>query len=438
MLPPSNTKNNDGVGDDNVELARESLSHLLNDQRVPKKVRSSLKEEYGKLEKMLQKLEQQQLHIAVFGRVSVGKSSLLNALIGKELFSVSVLHGETKAAEQAHWQEMDAGGIYLIDTPGINEANGEQREALALEVAKRSDLVIFVVDSDLTESEMHALRTVVATARPVVIAINKADQYTQGQQQTLRSSISEKTAQLIEPENILLCAASPSEQTVIKVNVAGTEVETKRARQIDVQVLKTRLWEIIDRDGKTLSALNASLFASNLSEQLGGKILQARQELGQQTIQLYCIAKGVAVALNPLPVADLLAAAAIDVGMIVHLSKLYGLPMSKTEAGELIKTIAGQMLALYSTFWAIHFASSALKVGTAGLSTIVTGAAQGAAAWYSTLVVGEATETYLAKGKSWGTTGPKLTVLEILDRLDRDSVVQQAKHEIKRALRTAT
>jgi len=88
------------------------------------------------------------------------------------------------------------------------------------------------------------------------------------------------------------------------------------------------------------------------------------------------------------------------------------------------------MLVLYATFWAIHFASSALKVSTAGFSTIVTGVAQGAVAWYSTLVVGRVAEDFLVKGKSWGEAGPKLTVQSILESLDRDSVMSEAKEEI--------
>jgi hypothetical protein len=124
--------------------------------------------------------------------------------------------------------------------------------------------------------------------------------------------------------------------------------------------------------------------------------------------------------------------------MVIHLSKIYGLPMSKSEAGDLIKTIAAQMLVLYATFWAIHLASSALKIGTVGFSTIVTGVAQGAIAWYSTLVVGRVAEEYLAKGKSWGDTGPKLTVQSILDSLDRDSVMSEAKEEIVQYLKGKT
>lgn len=425
-------------GDSNVDLAKESLSQLLDDSRVPDSVRNVLREEYKQLRVMMEKLENGHLHIAVFGRVSVGKSSVLNALLGKQAFSVSILHGETKTEGIEEWQEVDAGGVYLIDTPGINEIDGEERERLAHEVASRSDLLLFVIDSDLTDVELNALKLVAATNRPIILVVNKADQYNEDEVLQLRTIIRKRVKGLISPENIVFSAASPSKQTVIYVDDDGNEKETVRQRPVDIINLKSRLWDIIEAEGKTLSALNASLFAGNLSEQLGDKLLETRKQVGEDTIHLYCIGKGVAVALNPIPVADLLAAAAIDVSMVIHLSKIYGLPMSKSEAGDLIKTIAAQMLVLYATFWAIHLASSALKIGTVGFSTIVTGVAQGAVAWYSTLVVGRVAEEYLAKGKSWGETGPKLTVQSILDSLDRDSVMSEAKEEIVQYLKGKT
>ena len=82
------------------------------------------------------------------------------------------------------------------------------------------------------------------------------------------------------------------------------------------------------------------------------------------------------------------------------------------------------------TTWAIHLLSSALKLSSGGLSTVLTAATQGAIAWYSTLVVGSVAERWLANGKSWGDAGPKLAVQQILDSLDRDSVVAEAREEI--------
>ena len=93
------------------------------------------------------------------------------------------------------------------------------------------------------------------------------------------------------------------------------------------------------------------------------------------------------------------------------------------------------MLLLMGTVWAVHLVASALKLGTGGLSAIVTGGAQGVVAYYSTYVVGRAAERYLANGKSWGDAGPKLAVREILDSLDRESIIDQAKADIRNRLK---
>ncbi len=409
----------------------------MNDKRVPDQVRQSLALDYAEVEEMLSRIQQGQLHIAVFGRVSVGKSALLNALLGEKKFSTSPLHGETKEAQQGQWQEYESGNIFLIDTPGINEIEGEKREQLAKDVASRAELVLFVVDGDLTDTEVQALHTISAQHRPIILVLNKIDRYQSFEKEELFKSLQSHSKGLVDKRNIVGAAADPAEQIIIKLDEQGNETESTRKPKPDVADVRSRLWDILQSEGKTLAALNASLFAGQLTDQVGQRVIQARREVGQKVIHSYCTAKGVAVAFNPLPVADLVAAAMVDVSMVIHLSKVFGLPLSKSEAGSLIKTIGAQMLLLMGTVWAVHFVSSALKLGTTGLSAMVTGGAQAAVAYYSTYVVGQAAEQYLAQGKSWGEGGPKFVVRKILDNLDRESIMEQAKQDIKKRLSNA-
>ena len=424
----------DNGGDTHLALARESLRELLDDERVPGEVRASLGEDYQQVESMLAKLEHGHIHIAVFGRVSVGKSALVNALLGEQRFATSPLHGETRSVQSGQWHEFRDGNVFLIDTPGINEVAGEAREQLAREVAGRADLVLFVVDGDLTQAELDALRALSAVGRPLLLVLNKTDRYNDAERTQLHDALLEHARGVVQPENLVFTAAQPAPQWVVRVDEHGDEVEQQRERRPDVRALKERLWQILERDGKTLAALNASLFAGDLSDQVAARVLTARRTLGERVIRTWCIGKGVAVALNPVPVADLVAAAVVDISMVVHLSRVYGLPLSRAEAGGLVKTIGTQMLVLMGTVWAVHFVASALKLGTGGLSAVVTGSAQGVVAYYSTYVVGRAAERYLANGKSWGDAGPKLAIREILDSLDRESIIDQAKADIRARL----
>lgn len=403
---------------------------------MPPAVRSTLAADYADIERMLDKLEHGHVHIAAFGRVGVGKSSLLNALLGSETFSVSPLHGETRQSGLGQWRQYEASGVFLIDTPGINEIQGEDRERIAREAAQRADLILFVVEADLTATELEALRWLAACGRPLLLVLNKADRYTTSELERLTESLAQRTDGLVEGRDLVTVTARPSPETVIAIDGQGGETRMQRQPAPDVEELRARLWEILEREGKTLAALNASLFAGALSQQVSERIVATRHALAEKIITTYCVAKGIAVALNPIPIADLFAAAMVDVTMVVHLSRLHQLPLSRAEAGSLIGTILKHLTALMGTVWAVHALSSALKLGTGGLSTFVTAGAQGAVAYYGTYVVGRVAERYLALGKSWGETGPKRVVKDILGSLDRDSVLERARADILAYLRS--
>jgi GTP-binding protein Era len=422
------------TGDHHLELARESLRELIDDPRVPESVREELEQEYRNVRQMLDKLENDEIHIAVYGRVSVGKSALLNALLGESRFSTSPLHGMTRQVTTGSWREYAAGNILMIDTPGINEVDGEAREQLAAEVAQRADIVLFVVDGDMTGTEFEALRQLKTLGMPLLVVLNKADRYSHEQLEQIRESLARHLEGLVGQSDIVTASAEPARQLVIRVDEEGRETETSRQPAADIESVRNRLWSILENEGKSLAAVNASLFAGRLSDEVAARILDAKRHLGSQLIRTYCLAKGIAVAINPVPVADLVAAAVVDVSMIIHLSRIYGLPINKGEARGLLKTIGAQMVLLMGTVWAVHVLSSALKLGTAGLSAVVTGSAQGALAYYSTWVVGQAAERYLAQGKSWGEGGPKLVVREILDSIDRDTLIADARKEIRKRL----
>jgi small GTP-binding protein len=418
-----------------VTQTSEALRSLLDDKSIPDSVRRELGEDFGQIESLLDKLAAGELHIAVFGRVSVGKSALGNALLGRDAFATGVLHGTTQKRDAQRWQEVAGQGLHLIDTPGINELSGEERERLAFDVAAISDLVIFVVDGDMTQTEIAALATLAKTQRPLLVALNKSDRYTDDERERLLLRLREHAAGFVRADDVIACAANPAAKRVVAVDAFGKETETRIAQSPDVTDLAAHLRTIAEREGKTLAALNAGLFAGELSDRVAVRVAAARRELADRVIGNYCLAKGVAVALNPIPVADLLAAASLDVALVLHLAKVYGQPLTRSEAGTLITTICAQLAALMGAIWGVHLVSSALKGMSAGLTTIVTAGAQGALAWYATEIVGRAAEHYLLHGKSWGEQGAKRAVSDIVASLDRDSILREARSAILDRLR---
>jgi len=425
-------------GDVHNLQAAASLRALLDDPNIPASVRTSLAADFGRLESMLGKLERGELHIAVFGRVSVGKSALANALLGENAFSVGVLHGTTRDATQRPWQEVAGSGVHLIDTPGIDELDGEAREKLAFDVAGVADLVIFVVDGDMTQRERDALQLLARTERPLLLALNKSDRYGDDERERLLERLRERAQGCVRADDVVAISAQPAPLKRIRVAEDGTEHAELAERLPDLDALRDRLTAVVAYEGKTLAALNASLFAGRVSDQIGTRIAEARRDLAANVIRQYCLAKSLAVALNPIPVADLLAAGALDAALVMHLGRVYGLPLTRAEASSLIVVISAQLAALMGAIWGVHLVASALKGLSAGFSTVVTAGAQGALAWYATELVGRAAEKYLIAGKSWGEKGPKRVVAEIVDSLDRDSILREARAEILKRLRNRT
>jgi small GTP-binding protein len=414
--------------------ANRNLRELLEDTSIPATVRAELSQEFDEIEAIAEKLRNEEIHVAVFGRVGAGKSSLLNALLGRQVFSTSPLHGETRDESRQSWQTVSEGRVELIDTPGIDELGGEERESLAHELARRSDVLLFVCEGDLTETELHALQDLAARQRPLILVLNKSDRYGTTDLELLLERLRQRCTSFLEPERVLATAADPRPETVVRESANGEVTEFERPRAIQVDGLREHLWQLLEREGKSLAALNAALFASELDERIATRIVTARKTVAERIIRNYCLTKGVAVAVNPVPVADLLAAAGTDIAMVIHLGEVYGFQMSRREATRLLLTIAAQLVALMGAYWSLNLVSSAMKAVSAGLSTAITAGAQGALAWYATYLVGNAATSWFARGKSWGKAGPRETVQSILDSLDRESILLSAREDILRRI----
>ncbi len=417
--------------------ASQQIQTLLTDTGVPAAVRQELFQEFAEMEAISKKLQHSEIHIAAFGRVGTGKSSLLNALLGREVFSTSPLHGETQFQQRSHWDSVNSDHVVLIDTPGIDELEGEAREEMARSVARISDIVLMVCEGDLTETEFKAVRSLAERNRPLLLVLNKSDRYGADEVRSLLGHLRNRCGEFITAANILAASADPRPEQIIRIDEAGNEHPAERPRKPDISTLQARLWNILEKEGKTLAALNAALFTTELDSRIAGKIVLARKTVAEKVIGNYCLAKALVVAVNPVPVADLLAAAGADVAMVLHLGNVYGFQLSRREASKLLLTISAQMLLLMGAYWGVNMVSAAMKTISAGMSAALTAGAQGALAWYATYVTGHAAETWFAKGKSWGSAGPKETINEILASLDQDSILQSARADIMSKLKGA-
>jgi small GTP-binding protein len=415
--------------------ANRNIRELIEDSSIPSALRAELTDEFDEIETISTKLRNAEIHIVAFGRVGVGKSSLLNALLQRNAFSTSPLHGETRQEDHARWRSLRDGHVVLIDTPGIDELDGREREALAERVSRRADITLMMCEGDLTASEFQALEQLCATQRSVLLVLNKADRYTDDELKLLLLRLRQRCEPLLPPDRVIPASADPRPETVIRVDAAGREVESNRERPADIVELRDRLWSLLETEGQTLAALNAAIFASELDEKIATRIVAARKSVAEKIIRKYCLGKGLLVALNPVPLTDLLAAAGTDIALVIHLGEVYGFRLSRREASKLLLTISAQLIALMGAYWGMNLVSSALKTASVGLSTALTATAQGTLAWYATYLTGKMAQTWFSRGKSWGNAGPRDTARTILASLDRDSILRTAREDLATRLK---
>src|SRR5512138_435176 len=118
------------------------------------------------------------LHIGLFGRRNVGKSSLLNALTRQQVSIVSDVPGTTTDPVEKPMELLPLGPVLFIDTAGIDDVGslGEMRADRTRQVFERTDLGILVTEGDSWgEFEESVLSELARRHAPVVVVFNKAD-----------------------------------------------------------------------------------------------------------------------------------------------------------------------------------------------------------------------------------------------------------------------
>ena len=119
--------------------------------------------------------------------------------VGRRVFATGPIHGVTQTQQVVEWEvshetavgdrplvsnsrttaivrattpQLGGAKLQLIDTPGIDEVDGEQRAELARQVARQAELILFVISGDMTRLEFEALAELREASKPILLVLH--------------------------------------------------------------------------------------------------------------------------------------------------------------------------------------------------------------------------------------------------------------------------
>lgn len=386
--------------------------------------------------------ERSQFHLVVFGTGSSGKTSLINALLGREVADVGAVMGTTKHAEH-HTQILDGvdGTLRITDTPGLSEIGqgGDLREAEARDLAARADLLLFVLDHDLIRSEYEPLAALARQGKRSIVVLNKRDRFPEEDEKAILSKLRDRLAGTVPAADIVPIAAAPR-PLPIRVKDAHGNVETVYdIEPPDLKPLLDRITVILKREGEALRAGNLLLRAHLVSKSAQDQVTIERRKKAVQVVEKFQWVTAGTVFANPIPALDLMATGAVQFQMISEIARVYGVELSSSHG----RMICGQMVQMLLKLGMVEAATSLI----AGLfkSTFVGfaagGAVQATTMGYLTHISGLTFLEYFERGQSWGDGGMQAALVRQFDLNSRADFLrefaQQAIHRVVRKVTTA-
>ena len=127
---------------------------------------------------IMKTLKSMRLHIGVFGRTNVGKSSLLNRITGQEISIVSDVAGTTTDVVEKSMELLPVGPVTFLDTAGLDDSTelGEKRIEKTMKIVNRIDVGVIVCDfNGLDDYEKELIKKFDELEIPYLVVVNKCD-----------------------------------------------------------------------------------------------------------------------------------------------------------------------------------------------------------------------------------------------------------------------
>ncbi len=288
-----------------------------------------------------------QINIAFFGDVSTGKSSIIKAMLPEAGVEISLRGGSTRDIKEYAWLTPANDRLLLTDLPGRNEAEGTLDE-LVRDEAVRAQIVVYVIDSDLNRTQYADIQELHDFGKPLVIAFNKSDLYSDPEKRQLTERIQSRFTP--DPEDktgigipAVVFIQSGGTEEVLRIGADGQEETIQRPRKTDVSALAHRLQTEIDSRMDLLEQLRDVSVFSLVQHKLDSSRVTFRSQQSEKIIRTSTRNAMLGALAAVTPGSDIVIQGVIGTRMVQQLCKLYDVPVKQLDIDSFLNFSQGQL-----------------------------------------------------------------------------------------------
>ncbi|MEO7916284.1 MAG: GTPase [Dokdonella sp.] len=304
------------------------------------------------------------LHVALFGEISAGKSSLIKALAADADVAIDVRGGTTQRVEHFRCDLGDGIALLLADVPGSREIDGAAHERLAREEALRAHAVVYVAASDMTASQDAELRWLAGFGKPLVIALSKSDQYSTDELEQLLTRLRQRYSDVA---NAVVPVSAARKMCTRGEDANGEPMFIFSVRDDVVDPLVNALQRVTAGGAASLEPAREAAVLSSVDQRSADIARVTAATEAQACVARYTRRAIVGAMAAVAPGSDIIIQGALGTGLVRELARIHEIPARDIDIDALLKRLG--LSVRNTTAIVLAIAGNALKAFP-GLGTL--------------------------------------------------------------------
>ena len=139
------------------------------------------------------RLKEKKIRIGAYGKSGVGKSSVLNSLLEKDIFKTDIINGTTREIQAEEWKFKDQSlnSIELLESPWFDFCDIKFPDKVYTSI-NHSDLILFIISGDLNRNELSEISSFIQDGKKIILILNKIDLFNKNDLKEIKDNIKSK------------------------------------------------------------------------------------------------------------------------------------------------------------------------------------------------------------------------------------------------------